>query len=377
MSTSVMMSPMPLGRPLTPLGLVVAALVVPGLTACGLFDEGSTVEEAFEYLPADTFAVRFADRGAMAERLGIDDIDPREVSDADLEDYADVLVPKDDDQQYAAAATRLTPYYDTMRDAPLNDFDIEWEATASWGDDEEDLDGRATVWKVGDDLDFDDLADDLEARGYERDGDRFSVDPNDPEDVDFDGLVDAVYPGTFMVNVLLDEEEKLVVAAGLPEALSEIADVVDDDADSLADDGGMDDLVEAAEDDLELVWIESGAEACPTGDRRPPEEHAASYDDLGRPHARAVLVSGDDDVVVALRYDSDDEAEDDLEARESLVDDGVDLVTAKPFDDLGNFSFERDGDLLIIDADYVKGVGQALRSEQQGGGPSACGISRA
>lgn len=369
------MVPMLLRRPLARPVFALVLLVSPTLTGCGLFDEGSTAEEAFEYLPADTFSVEFADRGAMAERLGVDDIDPRDVSDEDLEDYREVLLRKDeDDESYAAATTRLTPFYENLRDAPLNDFDIEWEASASWGDDAEDADGRATVWKVGDDLDFDHLAEDLESRGYQRDGSLLSL---DVDDLDFDGTVDGVYPGAHMLNVLLDEEENVIAVAGAVDALGDIADVIADDADSLADEGAMDDLIDAAEDDLEVAWLRSGSEVCHTRDRPLAEDLAAAYDDLGRPEARAVLVSGGDEVVVALRYDNDDAAEDDLEARQALVEDGVDPVTAEPYDELGDFSFERDGELILIDADYDKGVRQALQAELRGGGPAVCGVSRA
>jgi hypothetical protein len=371
------MGPMRLGPPLLRSVLALALAVSPALAGCGLLDGGSTVEDALEYLPADTFDVFFSDRAAMAERVGIDDIDPRDISDGDVEDYAEIVA--DEGTEDALAVTRLDAYYELMRDAPINAFDIEWEARATWGDDRDDPDGSATVWKVGDDLDFDYLADDLEDKGWERSGSDgrvlLSIDVNDPDTVSFDGLVGATYPAPVMANILLDEDEQVVAVAGTADALPDVAEVIADDADSLADDGGMDDLLDATDGDPEIARLVSGGpELCRDPDDRFLKQALAEYGDLGRPDARAFFVSGDDEPTarVALHFDSAEAAKDDLEVREELVDEGTDLLSRKPFTDLGDFELERDGDLVLIDEDYDGGTARALEAEVSGSSPGIC-----
>lgn len=360
---------MRLGRPALRPAVLLAVVLAPALAGCGLFDGGSNAEEALEYLPADTFAVRFSDRAAMAERLGVDGVDPRDVSEGDVDDYTEALT---DQARTAVASTRLTEYVSAMRDAPLNDFDVVWEAFATWGD-ADDRTGGATVWKVGDDVDFDALADDLVDKGFgeETVGDH-AVFTADSSLVGPEGAIGATYP-PFLLNVLLDEDEQIVATAVQAEALDDLAEVISDDADSLADDESMDHLLQVSDDDPELAWVTTdGAGVCPA---QPlvPEGHHDQYADLGRPEARAFLVSGDEaEVVLALDYENGNDAEDDLEARQTLVDEGVDPTTADPFDELGDFTFERHGDLLVIDQDFDGGPLAAARAEQSGGGPGSC-----
>lgn len=357
-----------------PRSFVVLTLVcTPALSGCGLLDGGSTVEDAFEYLPADTFSVAFADRGAMAERLGVDDIDPRDVSDGDLDDYTGAL---EDERESAVAGTRLSPYVAVMKDAPLNDLDIEWEAFASWGDaDEDDVHGSATVWKVGDDLDFDALAGDLEDKGYDKGGSGdlpiYTVDQSAVDAAT--GLIGGVYPAT-MLSVLLDEDEQVIATAVDADPLGDIADVVTDDTDSLADSGDMDELLDAADGDPELALLTSGGPGvCPDDGRATPQQDE-QYAGLGRPQGRALFVTADDEpeAVLALQFDSEGAAEDDLEARRSLVEDGVDARTNEPFDTLGDFDLEQDGDLVLIDERFDDGVLRAVQAETDGAGAGVC-----
>lgn len=364
------MVPMRLGRRLVLPAAALAAVVAPTVAGCGLFDTGSTLEEALEYLPADTFSVEFADRAAMSERLGLDDIDPRGVTEGELDDYLESLQDPDND---AVAVTELASYARVMADAPINTFDVEWEARASWGD-PDDQDGTAFVWKVGDDLDFDALAEDLADKGYDEDdsGD-LPVYTADRSATTEDGLVGGVYP-PLMYNVLLDEDEQLVVASVVPDPLGDVADVIADDEDSLADGGGMDELLDTAEGDPELaLLVTGGPTVCRAGGRPLPEQVSGEYDDLGRPDARALFVSADDPkVLLALQYDSEDAAEDDLEAREDLIDDGVDPLAVVPFDQLGDFELDQDGEFVLIEEDFDDGAAAARRVELSGGGPGFC-----
>lgn len=344
-------------------------MAAPTLTGCGLFDGGSNVEDVFEYVPANTFQVRFSDRGVMAERLGVDDVDPRDVSDGDIDDYLEAL----EDEGYEGegyggddvAATALTDYLKAMKDAPLNDFDIEWEAYAAWGDDPAEPDGEVHVWKVGDDVDFEDLADDLDDKGYDEERSAgSSIYTADPAAIDRRNTFDGVYPAV-MRSALLDEDNRLVVASYAPEPLEAIAEVIADDSDSLADGGEMDDLLDAAADDPEIAWLTNGGPSlCSASEPPIPEELRAEYDELGRPSARAIFVPGSDGpAVVALLFDSEDAAEDDLAARERLV---------RGLTDLGDFEVSRDGALVVIEEDFADGAEQALAAESLGNGPGFC-----
>ncbi len=331
------MVPMRLGRRLVLPCVALAA----ALSGCGLFDAGSTIEDAFAYLPADTFQVLFTESGIA------DDLDTSE----------------------------LGRYAEVMQEAPFNDGDVEWEAWAAWGE-PGDAERTAAVWKVDDDADLDALAEDLEENGYDKDTVHgrllFSIDLSAAED----GMIGGTYPVPLLLNVLIDEDEQVV--AGSPDAasLDDVAAVVGDDDDSLADDDdGFDDLLSAAEVDPDIAWLtRDGFALCITAERSAPTNRADDYQDLGRPAARALFISGHDaNVRLVLQYDSEDEAADDLEARETLVESGVDPVTREPFDDLGDFELEQDSDLLLIDEDFERGAQAAIQAERRGGGPGACG----
>lgn len=365
------MVPMPRGRRLSLPLLALVAGAAPTLTACGLFDGGSPLEDAFEYLPADTYQVRFADRLAMAERLEVDDLDPRDVSESDFDDYVAAL---SDEDGTALADSELGQYLSLMRSAPLNGLDVEWEAFGSWGDPDGESRGAAYVWKVGDDVDFDALADDLEDKGYEKGGSGdLPMFANDISNADDHATFGGVYP-SFMQNVLLDEDEQVVVAAVSADSLADVADVIADDSDSLADDGGMDKLLDVADGGPELAWLTSGGpDVCAGADRLPPQA-SKEYGDLGRPQARAFFVSGDDEpqALLALRYASEDAAKDDLAARQALVEEGSDAQTAQPFAALGDFDLEQDGRFVLIEEDFDAGPRAALAAEQNGAGPGIC-----
>jgi hypothetical protein len=370
-----MMVPMALGRrlPLSTLALALAVGIAPLLAGCGLLDRGSTLDDAFEYLPAATYSLDFSDRAALAERLGIDDVDPRDISDDDLDDYLQAF---QDHPEVVVANTDLGSHLEVMRDAPFNDLDVEWEAHATWGD--PDGDSRtALAWKVGDDLDFDDLADDLTDKGYEKSESGglavYSVDPSAADATT--NTIGGVYPAPLMLNVMLDEDDHVVVSAVDADALDDISKVIGDDADSLADDGGLDDLTGAAEGDPAIAVISTaGPGLCPSLGAPLPEGDRGAYDDLGRPEARALFVSDDEvpKVTLALQYGSDDDAAADLDARRTLVEEGLDQRTRQPFSDLGDFQVEQDGRLLTIDEDYTDGPRVAVQAEYSGGGPGVC-----
>lgn len=291
------------------------ALVLPALAGCGLLSGGSEVEESFEYLPADAAQVRFAVSGLD------EDVDQSE----------------------------LSSYTETLEDAPFNADAVEWEAAATWDD------GAATVWKVDDDLDFGALADDLEEKGYTKESVKgrslFTIDLSDSQG----GLVGGTYPVPLLLTVLLDEDEQVVAGGSEPGDLEEIAAVIADDEDSLADDGGFEDLLDAAEDDPDIAWLARDGDALCDG-----------------MVARGLFLAEEKDVRLVLQYDDEGAADDDLDARTELVEEGVDPITARPFDELGEFDLERDGDRIVVEEDWDGGPRVAFQAEQQRGGPGAC-----
>lgn len=296
------------------------ALTAAAVTGCGLLDIGSELEDSFEYLPADTFEVRFAVAGLD------DDLDP-----SDLGRYAEA-----------------------MADGPFTVDDVEWEAAAVWGD-PDDRRGSATVWKATDDADLDGLVEDLEEKGYTK----RSVDGRPLLSVELSesdgGLVGGTYPLPLMLNVLVDADEEVVAASPEAAALETIAAVISDDDRSVADDSGFEDLVDGADGDAEVAWLFSAGGALCEG-----------------MVGRGLFVLPDDVVRLVLQYGDEEEAEADLEARTALVEDGVDPVTQQPFADLGSFDLERDGDRLVVEEDFDAGPVAALRAEQSRGGPGAC-----
>ncbi|UMG91471.1 hypothetical protein [Nocardioides sp. TF02-7] len=347
--------------------LAAAATAATALTGCGLVRDllgGSTMDDAFEYLPADSFRVTFSDRASQAERLGVDDVGPRDATEEDAVGYLEALAEE-------VAGTRLTPFVVAAREAALNDLDVEWEGSASWGD--PDAPEGATVWKVGDDLDFDALADELAALGYE-----------EQQVAGFDVLTGgratdpaaAGYP-PFARALLLDPDDGLVVAAAAVGPLETVADVINDDADSLADDDGFGEVADAVED-VEYAVLEAGPAACASrGDRLPRSAQSAQAGlaglaDLGRPERRALLVRGEDPrATYVLEHADDEAAEADRDAREALLADGTDPVTGRPFAELGELTVERDGSLVLVEAD-VDPPSVALGAFQRGGGPAVC-----
>ncbi len=178
-----------------------------------------------------------------------------------------------------------------------------------------------------------------------------------------------------LLNVLIDEDEQVVAGATDAGSLEAIAEVIADDADSLADDGGMDDLLDAADGDPELAWLSTdGPAVCLSTGRPLPEQVRRQYGDLGRPEGRALFVSGDDEpaAVVALQYDTDEAAKDDLEAREDLIEHGVDLQDEGALRRARRL-LDRSGGRGAVDRGGLRrGAQEAVRAENNGGGPGVC-----
>ncbi len=335
-------------------------MAAPTLTGCGLFDGGSRLDEAFEYLPADSYSVVFTDRQAIAERKGVDDIDPRDVSEDDIERYRTAL-------EVESNGTILSGSLAAMQNASFNEFDIVWEAETSWGDFATARGaGHAMVWKVTDDFDFDALAEELSDLDYSgtSTGEAQQFTANDA------GAVGGTYTWSHM---LLVPDEQLVAGTAWEGSLDTIAGVAADDVDSLADDGEFDDLAEVA-GEAEHVALTGGAATCGLESGHPiPERFWPEYADLEAPARRALVISSESaESQFVLEYAEDSTAEDDVDARRQLVAEGIEPQGRQPFSALGEFDVERDGDLIVVSAEYERGPQQALSAFIGGTGPDLC-----
>lgn len=315
------------------LSVVTAALglLSTGLAGCGLLDGSSPVDEALEYLPANATTVLFTDRAAMDERLGLDDL-ATGASEDELADWVEA-------QQDEGYGTELSPWLRPMQEAAFSDLDVEWEASGTSVDD-----GRVTVWKLDDDVDFDALADDLVDAGYERgtSGDIETFEAS-LEDADENGLYDGRYPAT-LSSLALVPDEHLVLSGAIELAV----DVADDDEDSLSDEGSFADLLDRAPDagDLEHAGLTTEP-LCGAGARITPEQAADVYEGLGHPDG-GIAVFADPDAVTAVRlFGEGDDAEADAEGLRGYL---GDRASATGFD--VELDVEADGDAVTAVASF-------------------------
>lgn len=287
----------PMTHSLGRLAVVTTTLTVlsTGLAGCGLLDGSSPVEDALEYLPASSTTVLFVDRGAVAERLDVDDLS----TGASDDELADLL----EAQREEGYGTLLNAWVRVMQDAAFSDLDVEWEASGtSTGE------GRVTVWKLDDDVDFDAVADDLVDAGYER-GEAGGLETfeADIEDADENQLYGGRYPAE-LTSLALVPDEHLVLYGALDLAV----DVANDDADSLSDKGSFADLLDAAPDAGDLEYAGLTIEPlCGAGARITPEQAAELYQGIGHPDGGIALFA-DPEAATAVRLFGDDaDAEDD------------------------------------------------------------------
>lgn len=345
-----------------------AGLLAAGSVAgCGLFHSTPRIDDATRFLPASTTALVFTDRQGTAARLD-EDISGRDATDEDITRYTKAFA----DQGWGG--TQLAAYLPVMQDAPFNELDIRWEASARWGTGSSAR--SAYVWRAGDKTDLSALGRSLTENGYRKDTvdglARYSVDF--AKVADATGLVGGLYPAA-MANVLLDSDDHLVVGSGSSAALGDIAAVASGDATSLSkQQGDYAPLLDKA-DKAEFAAMSSGTGICqavtPYGSQStsPGPEYAA----LGHPVARALVATGDPlSTITYLEFGSDADATADATARETLIRTGTDLRSGQPFSQLGTFDVSHSGDLVEVDSDWATGPRAAVSSELTGGGPAAC-----
>lgn len=337
---------------------LVAAIVVPlagaGLSGCGLFEGSSRLEEALEYLPADTESVSFVDRVKAAERLGVEDVDA-DSSEEELEEYVDAM-------SAAGVQTSLARWVDVMaEDAAFSDFDVEWEAWAATSDE------GARLLKMSDELDLAEVGDDLVDAGYDESGSgdvrEFTASTDDIDELNY--VIGDRYPAD-MLEVAVVPDEHLMVIGGW----DEVIDAVADDDDSMADDGGFEDLLDEADDvdALEFAALRTGEATCrgATEERR----FGDPFDALGRPESSAFFDAGPDEPRRAvLLFESDEEASADAELREE---------TTELYDDLfggtGDYVVDHDGELVTVETDDEEDIEALHTAALAANGPLVCGL---
>ncbi len=106
------------------------ALAMAGLSGCALFEDigGGDLDDALELVPGEADYVQFVHREAMAERLGIDDIE-HGASKKETERYVETLL--DEHGLTGVTDVRARTSTTMSQNAAFSELDIVWEATAS------------------------------------------------------------------------------------------------------------------------------------------------------------------------------------------------------------------------------------------------------
>ena len=223
--------------------------------------------------------------------------------------------------------------------APFSAQDVEWEVVGYEGD------GFGRVWRMNDDLDLDDVADELVDSGFEEEsgeGRTLSID-----------LGDIATEEQYLVSmqtITLLPDEHLIVTGPLAD---DVLDVIEDDADSAVDDGTFENLADST-DDVEVADLTRDDRACLEVERLTPEElESSGIGGLGRPEGTGFFVHGDEaDVRQVLLFEDGDAAEEDAEAREQYLSEESSPVSGVPYTEFAEWEIDTDGEKEQIDLDY-------------------------
>jgi hypothetical protein len=328
-------------------------LLCASLSGCGLLDGSDSLDDALEVVPASLSEVRFVDRAAMLERLDVEELgsDP---SDEELKDYIEA-------SREFPAYTGLDQYLVVMlEDAPFSAQDIDWEVAGYDADG-----GFGQVWRMDDDLDLDDVADDLVDAGYQEedssDGRSLSIDLNDVGE-------DEQYFVTMQSLTILPDDH-LIVTGPLTD---DFVEVISDDADSAVDKDSFEELADGT-DDAEFAALGRDDLAC-LG-TRVTAEGAEELEGLGHPEQTGFFVHGDDgETRSVLLFDDDQAAEDDAEEREDYLAGGTDPVSGQPFAEIAESEVDTDGPRVQVDLEFDEPQMVASVVSRRGyAGFSACG----
>ncbi|MDO9456207.1 hypothetical protein [Nocardioides sp.] len=324
---------------------VALALVVPSLTSCALLGGDDHLGDALEITPDSATRLVFRDREAIAERLGVDDVEDG-ASEDDLRRYAEAV-----DGDPTDAEDLLTEFVVAMQDAEMSELDVRWSVGGL------DDDGAFTAYRLDDEVDLGAVADALADSGYaESDlrGRRHLV-------LDASDDASGLYPSNWL-EVTVDPDEHLLVVGSAEGILR----VVDDEAESLADTDALDDLLDDA-GDVQYALV-GRPPACGSTRATPEQLEAAGVADLGTPEATAFVVSGDDaELRARIELEDDDAAEADLDARRTYLEEGDLAATGEPVSDLGSFDLSREGSVVRVDLDLDEPTASLAAAQQQDG----------
>ncbi|MCW2761849.1 MAG: hypothetical protein JWR85_2050 [Marmoricola sp.] len=218
--------------------VLVAGLLVVGTMVWKRATRGD-LEEALELLPASSLRVGFTDWKVVRQRLQAD------VGDTPDRDAVEGLMQKAYDSDYAAASS-----IDESAAALQSKFGFS-PATAQWEAFAQGREGAAMVLKVADGSDFDVLAGNLRAIGYDR--------PKEDDGVWQGGadLVVTIDPtiSPELQYVVLLADQGLVVSSDNAAYAASAAKVASGDADSFAEVDGVPDMAGRLDDPANaMLW---------------------------------------------------------------------------------------------------------------------------
>jgi hypothetical protein len=315
MASGVTTSRPPAWRRRWPLVLGGTALLLLALLAAAgwwlLRGPAGPYADAMGTLPEGTLRSSFTDWDRVDEELEVPDVE--EAQDADrVRDFLDAAY----DADVVTGSTLLDVLPGLALSFGYSPAQAEWEAYG------QSPDGAVDVLKVDDSVDFDEVAANLEEAGYDA--------PDDDEGVwrgSGDLVVELESPmTTIQINVLLLEEERLILTSDDVAYLETTRAVVEGDEPSLRGVPGVDPLVEASEEAVSAqLWSRDFActdLAMSQADAIDQEEGARLVEEAGGVHPLDGLVvarTGGESATVAMWFDSEEDADHDLQPRTDLA----------------------------------------------------------
>ncbi|RIK17058.1 MAG: hypothetical protein DCC50_02920 [Acidobacteria bacterium] len=290
--------------------MAVLAVVAVAMRSAG---EPEGLPRALEVAPAQTTQITYVNRDAWAERVGVEGIE----GDASEEERLRYLQESD----AGAVSTPLAAFAAGAQDAPFGELDVDWWMSG--------VDGAGVAWEVyrlDDDVDLGDVADELAGAGYAR-ADLRGHDRLTIEDAGEDpGALGQAWPPQ-MQDLTLLEDEHLVVVGASPE---QVVDVVDGDADAASGSEGFEQLTQGLSG-AEFAVLRGGVADC-TATGHLQQSAAGRLETV----ARLVLASHE-------------AAQQDAQARQTWLRQGQDPVSRQPMQELFDpESVEADGHVVTV-----------------------------
>lgn len=320
----------------------LAALASVALVAAACSDDEASpapeqpsgpLADALAMLPASTELVRFVDAAGTRERLGLD-----------LEALDSPEAVKEYDRHLTESAwgfSELRGFAEEMStDGAFSELDVEWEARGALPNEKGRLDGWA-IFRLDEELDLDAVADAMVEAGYqetELDGRRHLTAPPSGRS----NMVAGTYPAGLLDRVTVLPDEHLMITGGAQPVL----DVLDDQSESLAEDGKLAEVVQPAEGveyaelrtavtidcaaplaggkDVPEATLRGAWEALGMAGLRKPESTAlyvVASDEEGKPPVRGVTL---------MQFADQETAKSDAEARATWLANGTDQITRLP-----------------------------------------------